>query len=98
MRRLFPITAIAVAVPQGIGMASADDLPTYELHGFPITTHQFSVVGSADVHEAAPVPTLMFGGMPASPHQIAVLTPRKRIIEQSAEKPKPTAVGFAAKP
>jgi hypothetical protein len=98
MRHLFPIAAIAVAVLQGVGTASAAELPTYELQGFPITTHQFSVVGSAYVQEAAPVPTLMLGGMPATAHQIAVLTPRKKIIEQLAEKPKPTAVGLALKP
>lgn len=75
MKKLFALMA-TTAFCLGGGVATAAEVPTYELMGFPITPHQFSVVGSAYVQERSPTPTLTLGGMPASPHQIAVLTPR----------------------
>ena len=84
MKRLVLYATIAVAILNRVNLASAAELPTYELMGFPITPHQFSVLGSANVQEASPASTLMLGGMPASPHQRAVLTPHKKIIEGRA--------------
>ena len=79
MKRLFALMA-ATAFCLGGGVATAAEVPTYELMGFPITPHQFSVVGSAYVQERSPTPALTLAGMPASPHQIAVLTPRSSTI------------------
>jgi hypothetical protein len=76
MKKLFALMATTTAFCLGGGVATAAEVPTYELMGFPITPHQFSVVGSAYVQERSPTPTLTPAGMPASPHQIAVLTPR----------------------
>ena len=81
MKRFVLFAAIAVAILNQVNLASAAELPTYELMGFPITPLQFSVLASASVQEASPAPTLMLRGMPASPHQIAVLTPHKKIID-----------------
>jgi hypothetical protein len=75
MKRLFPMAALATFVLD-VAVATAAELPTYELGGFPITPHQFSVVGSANVQERSPTPSMTLGSMPATPHQVAVLTPR----------------------
>jgi len=80
MKRLVLLAALAAAIANGIDVASAAELPTYESAGFPITALQVSVVGSAQAQEAPSVPTLTLGGMPASPHQIEVLTAGKRIL------------------
>ena len=87
MKRLVLFAAIAVVILEGAAVAGAAELPTYESMGLPITAFQISVVGSTRVQEVTPVPTLTAGGMPASPHQIAVLTARKNIVGQLAEKP-----------
>jgi hypothetical protein len=87
MKRLVLFAAMAVVILQGAAVAAAAELPTYESMGLPITVLQTSVVGSTHVQEVSPVPTLTAGGMPASPHQIAVLTARKNIVGQLAEKP-----------
>ena len=86
MKRLVFFATIPVAILNLVNLASAAELPTYELMDFPITPHQFSVLGSANVQEAPPAPTLMMRGMPASPHQMAVLTPHKKIIEGRAAR------------
>jgi hypothetical protein len=93
MKRLIPFAAIAVLILNGVNVASAAELPTYELMSFPITPHQFSVLGSANVQETSPTPTLMIRGMPASPHQIAVLRPHKKIVEGRAANPTQASVG-----
>jgi hypothetical protein len=87
MKRLVLFAAMEVVILQGAAVAAAAELPTYESMGLPITALQTSVVGSTHVQEVSPVPTLTAGGMPASPHQIAVLTARKNIVGQLAEKP-----------
>ena len=87
MKRLVLFAAIAVVILEGAAVAGAAELPTYESMGLPITTLQTSVVGSTHVQEVTPVPTLTAGGVPASPHQIAVLTARKNIVGQLAQKP-----------
>jgi hypothetical protein len=84
MKRPVLFAAIALAIANGIDVAAAAELPTYEATGFPITTYQVSVMGAAHVQEAPSVPTLTLGGMPASPNQILVLTAHKR---SSASKP-----------
>jgi len=87
MKRFVLFAAIAVAILNRVNLASAAELPIYELMGFPITPLQLSVLASASVHEASRAPTLMLRGMPASPHQIAVLTPHKKIIDGLAANP-----------
>jgi hypothetical protein len=85
MKRLVLFAALATAIANGIDVAAAAELPTYESAGFPITALQVSVTGSAHVQEAQPVPTLTLGGMPASPHQIEILTAGKRILGSNAQ-------------
>ena len=80
MKRLVLFAALAAAIANGIDVAAAAELPTYESAGFPIAALQASVVGSSHVQEGAPVPSLTVGGMPASPHQIEVLTTRKKVL------------------
>jgi hypothetical protein len=87
MKRLVLFAAIAVVILEGADVAAAAELPTYESMGLPITALQISVVGPTHVQEVSPVPGLTAGGMPASPHQIAVLTARKKIVGELAEKP-----------
>jgi len=77
MNRLILFAAVAATIANGIDVAAAAELPTYELAGLPITALQLSIVGGTHVQEAPSVPTLTLGGMPASPHQIEVLTTRK---------------------
>ena len=80
MKRLVLFAAVALAIANGIDVAAAAELPTYESAGFPITTLQLSVIGPAHVQEASSVPTLTLGGLPASPNQIEVLTAHKKIL------------------
>ena len=80
MKRLVLFAALAAAIANGIDVAAAAELPTYESEGFPITWLQSSVLGLAIVEEASPIPALTLGGMPASPHQIEVLTAPKRSL------------------
>jgi hypothetical protein len=80
MKRLVLFAAVAFAIANGIDVAAAAELPTYESTGFPITAHQVSVMGAAHVEEAPSVPALTLGGMPASPSQIQVLTAHKRFL------------------
>ena len=87
MKRLILSAAVAVLILEGAQVATAAELPAYESMGLPITALQISVVGSTHVQEAPPVPTLTAGDMPVSSHQIAVLTARKNIVGQLAEKP-----------
>ena len=87
MKRLFLFATVAILIPQGAGVATATELPAYEVTGFPITSVQASVVGSAHAQEISPQPTLTLGGMPASPHQVAVLTLRKHIVGELPTKP-----------
>jgi hypothetical protein len=75
MKAMFGMSAGAVLLG---GVASAAELPSYELAGFPITSHQWSVVESANIKEQSPSSSLTMAGMPVSPHQVAVLTPRPR--------------------
>ena len=81
MTRLSILSA-TTAFLLGGAVATAAELPTFEVMGFPITQHQVAVVGSAHVQERSPTATLTLAGMPASPHQIAALTPRQRVAEQ----------------
>ena len=85
MKRLMLFAALATAIANGIDVAAAAELPTYESAGFPITALQISVMGSAHVQEVPSVPALTLGGMPASPNQIEVLTARKRILESKPQ-------------
>ncbi|MGY8668396.1 hypothetical protein Q3C01_39335 [Bradyrhizobium sp. UFLA05-109] len=78
MKRSMLFAAIALVIANGVDVAAAAELPTYETTGFPITAHQVSVMGAAHVQEAPSVPALTLGGMPASPNQILVLTAHKR--------------------
>jgi hypothetical protein len=88
MKRLVLFTAIAAVTLGGANVAAAAEIPTYESMGLPITPVQISVVGSAHVQEVSPFPTLTVGSIPPpSPHQIAVLTARKNIVGELAEKP-----------
>jgi hypothetical protein len=87
MKRQVLFAAVAVVILEGAGVAAAAEIPTYESMSLPITPLQISVVGSTHVQEVSPVPTLTVGGMPASPHQIAVLTARKNVVGELAEKP-----------
>ena len=80
MKRLVLFAALAAAIANGIDVAAAAELPTYESAGLPITALEVSVVGSAHVQEAPSVPTLTLGGMPASPLQIEVLTARRKVL------------------
>jgi hypothetical protein len=82
MKALFGIAATEALVLSGI--ASAAELPSYEVTGFPITLHQISVLGSTNVKEQSPSASLTMAGMPASPVQVSVLTPRPRIIRELA--------------
>lgn len=84
MKRLILFAAVAFAIANGIDVAAASELPTYESAGFPITAHQFSVMGASHVQEAPSVPALTLDGMPASPNQILILTAHKR---SSGSKP-----------
>ena len=82
MKALFVMAAGALLLS---GIASAAELPSYELLGFPISLHQLSVMGAtANVKEQSPSTSLLVAGMPASPHQVSVLTPRPRMIESLA--------------
>jgi len=73
-------------------VASAQDLPKYEVTGFPITPIQISILGcSAQMQESSPTAMLTMEGMPASLHQIVVLTPRTKAEEQVAGKLEETA-------
>jgi hypothetical protein len=92
MKRLVPFAGIGGLILNGVNVASAAELPTYELMSFPITPHQFSLLGSANIQEPSPTPTLMIRGMPASAHQIAVLRPHKKIVEGRAANPTQTSV------
>ena len=85
MKTLFAVTTTGALLLSGI--ASAEELPSYELFGFPITYHQIAVLGSANVKEQSPGTSLLVAGMPASPHQVAVLTPRRKTTQQWVEKP-----------
>jgi hypothetical protein len=80
MKRLLILSATTAFMLGPV--ATAAELPTFEVMGFPITQHQVAVVGSAHVQERSPTATLTLAGMPASPHQIAALTPRQRVAEQ----------------
>ena len=82
MKRLFALAATTTFTLGG-AVATAGELPTYELMGFPISRHQFSLLGSANIKEQSPTPMLTMAGMPASPHQVAVLTPRSKTTEQA---------------
>jgi len=82
MKTIFS-TLILAGVILGPACAAAAELPTFELMGFPISSVQLQVVGSARVKEQSPTPMQTLGGMPASPHQIAVLTPRRRAVEEA---------------
>src|SRR5215469_8198578 len=84
MKTLFAITATGAVLLSGI--ASAEELPSYELFGFPITYHQIAVLGSANVKERSPGTSLLVAGMPASPYQLSVLTPRRKTTQQWVEK------------
>jgi hypothetical protein len=91
MKNLLSIGVITAVTLVGAGVEAAE-LPSYELMGFPITPHQISVVGSANVREQSPSFSLAMACMPASPHQMAVLTPRRRLIEElAATSPMPAA-------
>ena len=92
MKSLFVMAAGALLLS---GVASAAELPSYELLGFPISLHQLSVTGTtANVKEQSPSSSLLFTGMPASPHQVSVLTPRPRMIEKLAAT-HPTQASFS---
>jgi hypothetical protein len=65
------ITVLALALDAGV--ASAGQLPQYEVTGFPISPLQMSVVRPGVIQEGPPSSALTLDGMPASPHQIAVI-------------------------
>ena len=82
MKSLFVMAAGALLLS---GIASAAELPAYELLGFPISLHQLSVTGTtANVKDQSASTSLLFAGMPASPHQVSVLAQRPRMIEKLA--------------
>ena len=83
MKTLFAVTTTGALLLSGI--ASAEELPSYELFGFPITYHQIAVLRSANVKEQSPSTSLLVAGMPASPHQVSVLTPRRKTPQQLVE-------------
>ena len=84
MKTLFAIAATVTLLLSGI--ASAEELPSYELSGFPISPHQISVLGpTANLIEQSPSTALTMRGMPASPLQITVLTPRPTIPEEELD-------------
>jgi hypothetical protein len=80
MKRLVLFAALATVIANGIDVAAAAELPTYETAGFPITALQVSVVGAPHAQEAPFAPTLTLGGMPASRLQVEVLTTHKEIL------------------
>ena len=92
MKKVSLIAAVATVMVVG-SSAGAAERPTFEAMGFPISWHQVAVLGSANVQEQSAIATLTLRDMPASPHQIAVLTPRLKIFEASADNPKRTTVG-----
>ena len=71
--RLLSITTAAALILMSGAVASAQELPTYEVSGFPITPVQLSLLNTAHVHERVPTTNLTVDGMPASPNQIDVL-------------------------
>jgi hypothetical protein len=84
MKTVFILAATGTLLLSGI--ASAAELPSYELSGLPVTPHQISVLGlTANVEEAAPSASLVVAGMPASPAQMSILTPRARTTPTLAE-------------
>lgn len=92
MSKHLSITSVVAFVLMSGAVASAQDLPTYEVTGFPITPIQMTILGcSAQVQERSPTATLVLEGMPASPHQIVVLTPRAKADEHVAGKLEETA-------
>jgi hypothetical protein len=80
MKRRVLFAALAAIIANGIDVAAATELPTYEAAGLPITALQVSVMGSANVQEAPSVPTLTLGGLPASPNQIDDLAARRKML------------------
>ena len=62
MKTLFAL-AVVTAFTVGGTIATAAEVPSYELMGFPITAHQFLVVGSADIQKQSATPSLVLGGM-----------------------------------
>jgi hypothetical protein len=93
--KLFLIIGTTVVVLSGIN-AKAEERPAFERFGFPIAQTQVAVLGSAGVRERSPTPTLTLYGMPASPHQVAVLSPRPRIVKETA--PSSLTTGLAPPP
>ena len=49
MKRLVLFAAVALTIANGVDVAAAAELPTYQSTGFPITPHQVSVMGAAHV-------------------------------------------------
>ncbi len=87
MSKHLSITSVVAFVLMSGAVASAQDLPTYEVMGFPITPIQMSILGcSAQIQESSPTTTLTVDGMPASLHQVVVLAPRTKAEEQVAGK------------
>ena len=86
MKRLVLFAAVAAVILGTADVTAAAELPAFESAGLPITTLQAAVLEPPHVQELSPVSALAAGGMPASPHQIAVLTARKRIVGELAEK------------
>jgi hypothetical protein len=92
MSKHLSITSVVAFVLTGGAVASAQDLPRYEVTGFPITPIQMSTLGcSGQMQESSPTAPLTLEGMPASLHQVVVLTPRTKAEEQVASKLEETA-------
>jgi hypothetical protein len=89
IKHIIPGSLVALALLGGV--ATAAELPSYEVGALPATPHQLSVVGASAAEEQAPVADLTRAGMPATPVQLAVLTGHRR----SAALAVPTTVGSA---
>jgi hypothetical protein len=78
MKTLFAMATTGTLLLSGI--ASAHELPVYEISAFPISPCQISIIGAtANLKEQSRGTSLTMDGMPASRLQVLVLTPRQRV-------------------
>jgi hypothetical protein len=71
-------SALTAVLLSSAAVATAAELPTFEIIGFPLTQHQLTVRNSGIAQERSPAPSLTLASMPASAVQIGVLTPRPK--------------------
>lgn len=85
MKKIFLITAVAVAISIAAGATSfAAGLPTYEVKGLPISPVQVGVLGAANVQQS------QLATSAVSPHQLRVLAPRPKLNTVTTE---PVTIG-----